>query len=229
MGPPGGAYPVALLLMPAMLFLGGSEGAFVDYEGWKSLGVHLGKMSGDAYPPTLSTLEDMEAEGYLVVLFASKAKGTAEVAVSPKALEDLTKMQDDGLITFEVISNNLGKELDLEERAQSKDFPRNSVTFSSYMSFSQISSYLESLQAKYPSKVRVDEVGKSFENRSIYRVRINNNIGNNIKKKVVFIDGVSCRPPQPSYLFYHLHLTFSDTYSTSPSEIKDFVCLLHAG
>ncbi|XP_066953173.1 carboxypeptidase B-like [Macrobrachium rosenbergii] len=220
MGPPGRAYPVALLLMPAMLFVGGSEGAFVDYEGWKILGVHLEKLSGDAHPPTLSTLKDMKGEGYLVVLSASKAKGIAEVAVSPKALEDLTKMQDDGLITFEVISNNLGKELDLEERSKGKVFPRNSVTFSSYMSFSQMSSYLENLQAKYPSKVRVDEVGKSFENRSIYRVRITNNIGNNIKKKVVFIDGgIHAREwVSPPAAFYAIKKLIADTKLTKSIE-----------
>ncbi|XP_066953172.1 carboxypeptidase B1-like isoform X2 [Macrobrachium rosenbergii] len=220
MGPPGRAYPVALLLMPAMLFLGGSEGAFVDYEGWKILGVHLENVSGNAYPPTLSKLEDMDAEGYLVVLSASKAKGIAEVAASPKALEDLTKMQDDGLITFEVISNNLGKELDLEERAQGKDFPRNSITFSSYMTFSQMSSYLETLQAKHPSKVRVDEVGKSFENRPIYRVRITNNIGNNIKKKVVFIDGgIHAREwVSPPAAFYAIEKLIANTKLTKSIE-----------
>ncbi|XP_064090694.1 carboxypeptidase B-like [Macrobrachium nipponense] len=80
-------------------------------------------------------------------------------------------------------------ELDLEEREEGKDLPRTSVTFSSYMSFSQVSSYLESLQGKYPNKVRVDEVGRSVENRPIYRVRITNNVGSNAEKKVVFIDG----------------------------------------
>ncbi|XP_064089100.1 uncharacterized protein LOC135203259 [Macrobrachium nipponense] len=95
------------LLMPLMLFVGISEGSPLDYERWKVLAVNLEKVSGDAYPPTLSKLEDMEAEGYLVVLSASKTKGIAEVAVSSKALEDLTKMQDDGLLTFDILSNSL--------------------------------------------------------------------------------------------------------------------------
>ncbi|XP_066984513.1 carboxypeptidase B-like [Macrobrachium rosenbergii] len=98
-------------------------------------------------------------------------------------------MQDDGLITFNLISNNLGKTLDLERRDTGKNLPRASVAFTSYMNFSQISSYLESLPAQYPNKIRVDAAGRSVENRTIYRVRMTNNITNNVEKKVVFIDG----------------------------------------
>ncbi|XP_064089308.1 uncharacterized protein LOC135203508 isoform X2 [Macrobrachium nipponense] len=177
------------LLMPLMLFVGISEGSSLDYGRWKVLAVNLEQVSGDAYPPTLSKLEDMEAEGYLVVLSASKIKGIAEVAASSQALEDLTKMQDDGLISFDLICNNLRRALDLEKRDAGKNLPRASVTFTSYMSFSQISSYLESLPAQYPNKIRVDKPGRTVENRTVYRVRMTNNITDNVQKKVVFIDG----------------------------------------
>ncbi|XP_064089088.1 carboxypeptidase B-like [Macrobrachium nipponense] len=177
------------LLMPLMLFVGISEGSPLDYGRWKVLAVNLEQVSGDAYPPTLSKLEDMEAEGYLVVLSASKIKGIAEVAVSSEALEDLIKMQDDGLITFDLICNNLRRALDLEKRGAGKNLPRASVTFTSYMSFSQISSYLDGLPAQYPNKIRVDKPGRTIENRAVYRVRLTNNITDNVQKKVVLIDG----------------------------------------
>ncbi|XP_064089171.1 carboxypeptidase B-like [Macrobrachium nipponense] len=177
------------LLMPLMLFVSISEGSPLDYGRWKVLVVNLEQVSGDAYPPTLSKLEDMEAEGYLVVLSASKIKGIAEVAVSSEALEDLTKMQDDGLITFDFICNNLRRALHLEKRDAGENVPRASVTFTSYMNFSQISSYLEGLPAQYPNKIRVDKPGMTVENRAVYRVRMTNNITDNVQKKVVFIDG----------------------------------------
>ncbi|XP_064089313.1 carboxypeptidase B-like isoform X2 [Macrobrachium nipponense] len=177
------------LLMPLMLFVGISEGSPLDYERWKVLAVNLEKVSGDAYPPTLSKLEGMEAEGYLVVLSASKTKGIAEVAVASKALEDLTKIQADGLMTFDLLSNSLGKTLDLEKRDAGENLPRASVTFTSYMNFSQMSNYLEGLPAQYPQRIRVDKSGRSFENRTIYRVRMTNNITDTVEKKVVFVDG----------------------------------------
>ncbi|XP_068211935.1 carboxypeptidase B-like [Palaemon carinicauda] len=189
----GKVFPSALLLMKLWITLllnpGLSRAASVDYEGWKVLEVYLESVSDDVIPPTLIKLEDMEAEGYLVLLSVSKVKGTAEVTVSPEALEDLSKMQDDGLITFDIISDNLGKELDLETRQKEGSILRSSITFDSYMSFNDMTSYLESLEAEYPNKVRVKEVGKSVEMRPIYLVRVTNNIGDNTEKKVIFLDG----------------------------------------
>ncbi|XP_064077768.1 uncharacterized protein LOC135195482 [Macrobrachium nipponense] len=83
----------------------------------------------------------MEAERYLVVLSSSKSKGTAEVAVSSKALEDLTKMQAEGLISFNIISDNFGRILAFEDTSKGKVLPRASATFSSFMDFSQVSPF----------------------------------------------------------------------------------------
>ncbi|XP_068211936.1 carboxypeptidase B-like isoform X1 [Palaemon carinicauda] len=187
-------FPSALLLMKLWITLllnaGISGAASVDYDGWKVLEVYLETVSDDVIPPTLIKLEDMEAEGYLALLSVSKVKGTAEVTVSPEALEDLSKMQDDGLITFDIISDNLGKILESETRQQQqRKVLRSSITFDSYMSYNDMTSYLESLEAEYPNKVRVKEVGKSVEMRPIYLVRLTNNIGDNTEKNVVFIDG----------------------------------------
>ncbi|XP_068211939.1 carboxypeptidase B-like isoform X2 [Palaemon carinicauda] len=190
----GKVFPSALLLLKLWITLllnpGISRAASVDYDGWKVLEVYLETVSDDVIPPTLIKLEDMEAEGYLALLSVSKVKGTAEVTVSPEALEDLTKMQDDGLITFDIISDNLGKILESETRQQQqRKVLRSSITFDSYMSYNDMTSYLESLEAEYPNKVRVKEVGKSVEMRPIYLVRLTNNIGDNTEKNVVFIDG----------------------------------------
>ncbi|XP_068211932.1 carboxypeptidase B-like [Palaemon carinicauda] len=189
----GKVFPSAPLLLKLWITLllnpGISGAASVDYDGWKVLEVYLESVSDDVIPPTLIKLEDMEAEGYLVVLSVSKVKGISEVTVSPEALEDLTKMQDDGLITFDIISDNLGKELDLETRQKESNILRSPITFDSYMSFNDMTSYLESLEAKHPNRVRVEEVGKSVEMRPIYLVRVTNSIGNNTEKKVIFLHG----------------------------------------
>ncbi|XP_064089126.1 carboxypeptidase B-like isoform X1 [Macrobrachium nipponense] len=208
------------LLMSLMLFVGISEGSSLDYERWKVLAVNLEKVSGDSYPPTLSKLQDMEAEGYLVVLSASKTKGIAEVAVSSKALEDLTKMQDDGLLTFDLLLNSLGKILDSEERDAGENLPRVLATFTSYMTFNHMSFYLECLQAQYPQRIRVDRPGRSFENRTIYRVRMTNNITNTVQKKVVFVDGgIHAREwVSPAAAFYVIETLIANTALTENIE-----------
>ncbi|KAH8302214.1 hypothetical protein KR044_004075 [Drosophila immigrans] len=57
-----------------------------------------------------------------------------------------------------------------------------------YYKFEEINLYIEELAERYPSRVEVKTVGKSYEGRSLKTIRITNGDGR-LNKQVIFVDG----------------------------------------
>ncbi|XP_055914796.1 carboxypeptidase B [Eupeodes corollae] len=114
---------------------------------------------------------------------------SSRVMISPEDQDDFENTLNKFSLGFEVINEDVSKAIHLE-RSQNTLFRSMSrgVSFSSFQRFNQINAYLDELAAKYPNRVTVNNVGKSYEGRQIKTITITNG-DKKANKNVIWVDG----------------------------------------
>jgi carboxypeptidase A2 len=98
------------------------------------------------------------------------------------------------------------------------------ISFNRYYRHAEINKYLDSLAADYPSQVKVENVGKSYEGRDIKLVTITK--GDGRKRNSIFIDaGIHAREwiAPATALYFVNQLTDSQSNFSSLLDQMDFV------
>lgn len=118
----------------------------------------------------------------------------ARVMVNPNEEENFLNALARFDLPHKVINDNVG--LTIEREFQLSKLKRSLVPFTGkgrlstdrYYSHAEINNYIDDLAARYPSRVFVKVVGKSFEGRDIKTITITNGDGR-ANKNVIFMDG----------------------------------------
>ncbi|XP_061400260.1 carboxypeptidase B1-like [Musca vetustissima] len=118
----------------------------------------------------------------------------ARVMVNPNEEENFLTSLDSLNLSYRVLNENVGKTI--EREFQLSKLKRNLAPFSGkgrlsterYYSHAEINAYIEDLAERYPERVVVQQVGKSYEGRDMKTITITNGDGRKMKN-VIFMDG----------------------------------------
>lgn len=148
----------------------------------------------------------------------------ARVMVQPKDQADFEEMLQRYRIAYEVIDENLGASLQVENssRPMAERATMRSISFTAFHRHAEINAYLDELAKAYPSRVTVQTVGKSYENRDLKTITITNGDGKS-GKNVIFLDaGIHARewiaPAAALYVIYQL----TENFVVNSDLLKDY-------
>lgn len=148
----------------------------------------------------------------------------ARVMVQPKDQTDFEEMLQRYRIAYEVIDENLGASLQVENssRPMAERATMRSISFTAFHRHAEINAYLDELAKAYPSRVTVQTVGKSYENRDLKTITITNGDGKS-GKNVIFLDaGIHARewiaPAAALYVIYQL----TENFVVNSDLLKDY-------
>ncbi|KAH8256041.1 hypothetical protein KR026_005517 [Drosophila bipectinata] len=123
----------------------------------------------------------------------------SRVMVQPKDQEGFELLLEKYNLEYSVVAEDLGASLRQDEAENQSQRLMNlrsagrSISFTAFHRFDEINAYLDELAAAYPSRVTVQVVGKSYENRNIKTITITNGDGRT-GKNVIFLDaGIHAR------------------------------------
>ncbi|KAJ8950619.1 hypothetical protein NQ318_010818 [Aromia moschata] len=110
-----------------------------------------------------------------------------DIMVSPQAQDDFLTLLEAYKIDT-VLINDVEEAIEEESRSQrvSPRLARGEVSFTEFMRYDDIVAYLERLAEENPSFVTTEVVGRSFEGRDIYLVKISSGGSN---KTTIFAEG----------------------------------------
>ncbi|XP_017027305.1 carboxypeptidase B1 [Drosophila kikkawai] len=124
---------------------------------------------------------------------------SSRVMVKPEDQEGFEILLQKHNVDFVVTDENLGESLRLTHEDNQKQRLMNlrstgrSISFTAFHRHAEINAYLDELAAAYPSRVKVEVAGKSYEKRDIKTITISNGDGKT-GKKVIFLDaGIHAR------------------------------------
>ncbi|KAH8398788.1 hypothetical protein KR222_003918 [Zaprionus bogoriensis] len=131
-------------------------------------------------------------------------------------------------VEYTVIDKNLGATLLQDElqnkisRSKSLRATTRGISFTSFHRHAEINAYLDELAKAYPSRVTVETVGKSYENRDLKTITISNGDGKS-GKNVIFLDaGIHARewiaPAAALYVIYQL----TENFVVNAELLKDY-------
>ncbi|XP_023302831.2 carboxypeptidase B-like [Lucilia cuprina] len=118
----------------------------------------------------------------------------ARVMVNPNEEENFLNALAEHNISFRIVIDDAGRTM--EHEFQMNKMRRSLTPFSGkgrlsterYYSHGEINNYIEDLEKRFPSRVFLKTVGKSYEGRTIKTITITNGDGR-ANKNVIFIDG----------------------------------------
>ncbi|XP_069989561.1 carboxypeptidase B-like [Penaeus vannamei] len=158
----------ALLLLLAQVVLGAQDLPAVSHRGWRVLEVSLEADAGvgDRDRSFLRSLEDRRG---VDLLRQDGARGVVEIAVPSEVVEEVTTELEANNMTATTIVDDLARIMS-ENASIPSTLTAGEVTFSRFMTYEEIVSYVEGLPQKYPERVQLRVAGMSEENRPIYVV-----------------------------------------------------------
>ncbi|XP_042894277.1 carboxypeptidase B-like, partial [Penaeus japonicus] len=176
-------WQVACQLFLAAAALGQSAGPVADhaYVGWNVLEVVSSPV----------TLEEFGRPGRVNILSFNRKTATTVVAVARDELPHFVQKLTENGLGFQTQVQDLSRLLlPALTYDQTRTIPKGDATFERYMQYEEIVSYLEELPAKHPDRVRLEEVGRSNEDRPIHLITINKSSNSRkAEKPVIFIEG----------------------------------------
>lgn len=146
------------------------------------------------------------------------------VMVQPKDQADFEEILQRYRLAYDVIDENLGASLQVENssRPMAERATMRSISFTAFHRHAEINAYLDELAKAYPSRVSVQTVGKSYENRDLKTITITNGDGKS-GKNVIFLDaGIHARewiaPAAALYVIYQL----AENFVVNADLLKDY-------
>ncbi|XP_055841090.1 carboxypeptidase B-like [Episyrphus balteatus] len=115
---------------------------------------------------------------------------TSRVMVNPKDQLDFDRVLTKNSINFKIVNEDVSKSINLE-RSQQNIMSRainRGISFRSFERFEKINAYLEELAARFPDRVKVTLIGKTYEGRLMKTITISNG-DKRANKKVIWVDG----------------------------------------
>ncbi|ROT62461.1 Zinc carboxypeptidase A 1 [Penaeus vannamei] len=125
-----------------------------------------GRGVGDRDRSFLRSLEDRRG---VDLLRQDGARGVVEIAVPSEVVEEVTTELEANNMTATTIVDDLARIMS-ENASIPSTLAAGEVTFSRFMTYEEIVSYVEGLPRKYPKRVQLRVAGMSEENRPIYVV-----------------------------------------------------------
>ncbi|KAH8302209.1 hypothetical protein KR044_004078 [Drosophila immigrans] len=131
-------------------------------------------------------------------------------------------------VDYTVVDENLGATLVQEQlenqnqRLMAERATARSISFTAFHRHSEINGYLDELAKAYPSRVSVQNVGKSYESRDLKTITITNGDGKS-GKNVIFLDaGIHAREwiahAGALYVIYQL----AENFAANAELLKDY-------
>ncbi|XP_036336867.1 carboxypeptidase B-like [Rhagoletis pomonella] len=162
------------------------------YDGYKVYEIKAKNLAGRK---ALRALASEVSDKYEFLTLGRNFNGSASVLVSPENEAALKAVLEKQQISHTLQNSNFGRTLQdevLQHRMlhQSKPYAAGTGRLGTerYHTHSEINAYLDDLAARYPSRVYVKIVGKSYEGRLLKTITITNGDGR-AGKNVIFIDG----------------------------------------
>lgn len=121
--------------------------------------------------------------------FIKLTKSEAQVLVSPESHKVISSLLSKYGIGYKVVNNDVLADA-IKESEENERFCTSSqerMGTDCYRSHGEINNWLDELQAKYPQRVFVKQVGFSYERRPLKTITITNGDGRS-GKKVIFVD-----------------------------------------
>ncbi|XP_042886389.1 carboxypeptidase B-like [Penaeus japonicus] len=175
-----------LLVLLAHIVLGVQNSPAVSHRGWRVLEVSLPAEAGVG-DRALGILRSLEGRRGIDLLRQDGARGVAEIAVPSEVLEDVTSKLKENNMTSKTVVEDFAQFMK-ENAPRSDEVPAGEATFTRFMTYEEIVSYVEDLPRRYPEQVRLQVAGLSEENRPIYVLTITSpSPGGN--KPVIVVDG----------------------------------------
>uniref|UniRef100_A0A1I8MX13 Peptidase M14 domain-containing protein n=1 Tax=Musca domestica TaxID=7370 RepID=A0A1I8MX13_MUSDO len=179
---------VLVLALGAIVAL--SSASSIAYDGYKIFEVVPQTKEQIDFLFDLSKYED------LYDFFALKKipNHVARVMVNPNEEENFLTALASLDLSPRVINENVGKTIEREfqltklKRSLSPFTGKGRLSTERYYSHGEINAYIEDLAERYPARVAVQQVGKSYEGRDIKTITISNGDGRK-NKNVIFMDG----------------------------------------
>ncbi|CAD5206686.1 unnamed protein product [Bursaphelenchus okinawaensis] len=97
---------------------------------------------------------------------------TVDVAVAPAVSQRFFNELYYRQIPYQILIPNLQQAIDEERTIQNVQMDAHHIHFDRYNTFEQIESYLFDIHQKYPHLVKLREIGKSYENRTLWVVQL---------------------------------------------------------
>uniref|UniRef100_U5EVJ7 Putative carboxypeptidase b n=1 Tax=Corethrella appendiculata TaxID=1370023 RepID=U5EVJ7_9DIPT len=202
---------------------------FVTYDGYKVYELKQKSTRDVEYLRSLG--EQSQSNGLDFWKLSKLVNDDAVVLVEPANQKIFEQNLIENSIEFnEIISNvqNTINEERIDQRAiQFSKFFKTRSILNAYYRFDEINKYLDELSQKYSKNVQVEEVGKSFEGRTIKTIRISNG-EQKADKPVIFLDaGIHAREwAAPATALYTIQqLVENSTVNSDILDNVDFIVL----
>ncbi|XP_039488641.1 carboxypeptidase B [Drosophila santomea] len=159
------------------------------YEGYKIYEIS-GKARSVSFSETLNEL--VKNASYYEVFSGFNGGNPAQIMVHPHEQVNFVQLMDDNNVDYDIINRNVG--LTLSRQFETNQmlrqwFPYNGrLGTERYYSHEEINQFIEDLAVKYPRRVFLKTVGRSYENRWLKTITITNGDARR-NKNVILVDG----------------------------------------
>ncbi|KAH8257211.1 hypothetical protein KR038_005831 [Drosophila bunnanda] len=175
-----------------VLLLCGVALAGETYEGYKIYDVEAHKPLEKQLLYRLS-----KDEAYDFFSLPRSLAATSRVMVKPEDQAAFQLFLNKYHVPYVVVDENLGESLrqtrEENQRMMNMRSAGRSISFTAFHRHAEINAYLDELAVAYPSRVKVEVAGKSYEKRDIKTITISNGDGRT-GKNVIFLDaGIHAR------------------------------------
>ncbi|XP_065360403.1 carboxypeptidase B1 [Calliphora vicina] len=177
---------VIVLALAAVLAVASAEG----YDGYKIFEILPKTQEQNDFLYELSKM----SEFYDFFALRRQPNHLARVMVNPNEEENFLNALAEHNLSYSIVNDNVGRSVEQEfqlnklRRSLSPFTGKGRLSTERYYSHGEINNYIEDLEQRFPSRVSLKTVGKSFEGRNIKTITISNGDGR-AGKNVIFIDG----------------------------------------
>jgi len=118
----------------------------------------------------------------------------ARVMVKPEMQAEFESLVSSYGMEMSVVNSNVAESVANErmENLMQRTSERG-ITFTKFYRFSEINNYLSSLAKQYPSRVKIQTIGRSYEGRELNTITISNGDGKTNKKVILLDAGIHAR------------------------------------
>jgi len=175
-----------------------------SYEGYKVYRAH------PANEHQVQVLESLSKNNHFDFWSSPRSVGKpVDIMVDPHAYLSLASFLDRNSIQFEILIDNVERNVQQERMRQSRAprLGKGRISFAKYNRHGEINDYIDQLSQDHSDIVAVETIGKSYEGRDLKVIKISSNPS--AKKPVIFIDaGIHARewaaPAQATYIINQL-------------------------
>jgi len=181
--------PSLLILFSVAAFFAATLCDAKSYEGYSLYEVHP---NTEAKVDYLISLGENPSGLEIQIWRPGHLNSSFDILVGPESKELFLRDLDQRHIGYEIKIENIQDSIEKERRpvsprARAFAGVQNAAQFSKYLNLDEINDFIKSLATNFPNIVQIEEIGKSFEQRPIYVVKVGSENGK--KKPSIWIDG----------------------------------------